>query len=182
MQGRGVNASLNALGRQQAEAVARYFKDIPVGRFFSSSLIRTHETLKPFNVDFTPLAGFDEISWGEMEGIEATLEEKNDYKETIHSWRHGHLKNTIGGGESPLEVKARQEVAMLQVLESEEDTLLISMHGRAIRILLCWLLNYPLNYMDGFPHQNCAFYGLKFVGGRFSVSEFNYKKHLEQVP
>ncbi|MEM9341389.1 MAG: histidine phosphatase family protein, partial [Bacteroidota bacterium] len=153
VQGRGVDASLNDVGRKQATAASNHFKGLPIDRFFSSSLIRTHETLAPFGVDFTPLEGFDEISWGAFEGLETTPDDKNLYRATINGWRTGLLDAAIGGGESPRDVKARQEEAMKQVLEDESETILICMHGRAMRILLCWLLSYPLNYMDGFPHQ-----------------------------
>lgn len=178
VQGRGVNASLNAQGRTQAEQVAVRLREVAFDSYYASSLVRTHETLAPMTTDFTPLEGFDEISWGDQEGVKASREELSVYAETIKSWREGDLDLNVGGGESPRQVMRRQKDALAEVLKDAGEKTLICMHGRAIRIMLCWMLNYPLNYMDGFPHQNCGFYGLNYDGENFSVKEFNSISHL----
>jgi len=52
------------------------------------------------------------------------------------------------------------------------------MHGRAIRIILCQLLNYPLKSMDIFEHENLCLYLLNQTGTMFSVEKYNYTGHL----
>ncbi len=178
VQGRGVDSSLNEAGRIQSNLVSNHFSSIPFNRFYSSSLIRTRETLSPLSTSAIALEGFDEISWGDQEGAEPTPEAKKMYADTINDWRNGKLDRSIGGGESPLEVMKRQKPAIEQVLNNDDGQILICMHGRALRILLCWLLNYPLNFMDGFPHQNCSYYSLDYNGSSFSLKEFNVTHHL----
>jgi probable phosphoglycerate mutase len=178
VQGRGVNSSLNANGRTQAEQVFGRLKNSEIDLFYASSLIRTHETLEPFQSEIHKMDGFDEISWGNHEGIVASPEAANLYSETIKKWSRGDLGYNIGGGETPIQVMNRQKPAMKTVLNSKADSVMICMHGRAMKILLCWLLNYPLSYMSGFPHQNCSYYSLKFNGNTFTIVDFNETTHL----
>lgn len=181
VQGRGVDAPLNSTGMMQAEMVYHQLKSIPFDIVFSSKLQRTQQTILRFVEDGIPHAsheGFDEISWGSQEGVRADLAAKNLYAETVRGWRSGELDLNVGGGESPPEVMARQKKAMELVLSDNTQTILICMHGRAMRILLCWLLNYPLNYMDGFPHDNCAYYKLVYRAGEYFIDGFNVQDHL----
>lgn len=181
VQGRGINASLNDFGRIQAAKVFEHLKTVHFDHIYTSSLIRTQETVEGFTkngISMESHPGFDEISWGDQEGLKTNVKEKVFYGETIKKWRDGILDANVGGGESPLEVMSRQKEAMKIVLSSPHDTILICMHGRAMRVLLCWLLNYPLNYMDGFPHENCSYYKLGLVGDTFFTVNFNEVKHL----
>ena len=181
VQGRGVDAFLNETGVEQARRAYHALKEIPFKTAFTSTLVRTHQTVNGFlndGLQHIILEGLDEISWGDQEGVKASLEAKNLYAQTVQSWREGKLELNVGGGESPIEVMRRQEEAWKQIVDCPDDHILICMHGRAIRVLLCWLLNYPLNYMDGFPHQNCAYYKLVLRGGDLFVDEFNQTAHL----
>lgn len=182
VQGRGVDASLNEVGRSQARKAGAVLNNVPFDSIYSSYLKRTQETLREFiqeQRDIIALDGFDEISWGNQEGKAASMDAKNLYADTVTGWRNGNLSLAVGGGESPLQVMQRQKAAMDVVLSSNSERSLICMHGRAIRILLCWMLNYPLNFMDGFPHDNCAFYALEYRTGSFVVREFNQTGHLQ---
>ncbi len=178
VQGRGIDSSLNAEGQLQASLVYKHLSDVPFDRFYSSSLVRTKETLSPLSSSPIEMEGFDEISWGDQEGAEPTQQAKKMYADTIAHWKNGKLDLSIGGGESPLEVMERQKPAIDGILSNDDKRILICMHGRAMRILLCWLLNYPLNFMDGFPHQNCSYYSLDYNGNAFSLKAFNVTHHL----
>lgn len=182
VQGRGVDAPLNETGRQQALRVYTRLNSVPFDMVYTSALQRSQQTVDPFVKASIPHFihdGFDEISWGDQEGVMANPEAKNLYAKTIDGWRRGELNLNVGGGESPLQVMERQQHAMEEVLEKDGANMLICMHGRAIRILLCWLLGYPLNYMDGFPHRNCAYYKLILRGDAFFMDQFNETAHLD---
>lgn len=182
VQGRGVNASLNENGVNQARKAGKYLSSVGFDSVFTSELIRTRETVNEFSLNGTPVKshnGFDEISWGNQEGKVASYDAKNLYAETVNGWRRGDLHLNVGGGENPIEVMERQKVAMELVLANNAQNTLICMHGRAMRVLLCWTLNYPLNYMDGFPHQNCSYYALGFRNGSYFLKEFNQTVHLQ---
>ena len=183
VQGRGVNASLNHSGKEQARRAGESLSDISFDYVFTSELIRTKETVEHLPVNGTPIIshpGFDEISWGNQEGKEASYDAKNLYADTVNGWRRGELHLNVGGGENPIQVMERQKEAMNHVIESDGKNILVCMHGRALRVLLCWVLNYPLNYMDGFPHQNCAYYVLGYRQNSFYLKDFNRTGHLPQ--
>ncbi len=182
VQGRGINSSLNENGIIQAKKAGKTLNEMAFEQVFISSLLRTKETVNQFiatTMPITSLSGFDEISWGNEEGKKVLYHTNNNFFKTLERWQRGELFLNIGGGESPMEVMERQKEAMEIVLKSKAKNILICMHGRALRILLCWLLNYPLNFMDGFPHENCSYYVLEYRKETFFMKEFNRRDHLK---
>jgi len=55
----------------------------------------------------------------------------------------------------------RQKKALEIILNSNDSTILICMHGRAIRSFLCLLTDTPLSQMDNFGHENLCLYILE---------------------
>jgi len=178
VQGRGINSSLNATGKKQARCTFEALQPIPIEKIFTSNLKRTAETVEAFNQPKTSHTGFDEISWGNQEGVVPSEDARNLYSRTIKNWRAGLLHQSLGGGETPIDVMDRQKEAMQAVLDHDSRHILVCMHGRAMRILLCWVLGYSLRHMDGFPHENCSIYQLVWTGKKFHVRWFNYTDHL----
>jgi probable phosphoglycerate mutase len=183
VQGSGVNSSINETGRQQAHAFFEAYKNIPFDKIYTSELKRTTESAQPFidlGIPFVPLEGLNEISWGKKEGQPITLEEDAYYNWMLAQWQEGNTSERIEGGESPEDVTKRQDGAINYIMSNtDESTILICMHGRAMRILLCRLLNYPLRSMDMFEHQNLCLYQLDFTGSLYSVKKYNDTSHLE---
>src|SRR5690554_4083394 len=91
-------------------------------------------------------------------------EENEYYLNMIRLWREGDLDHAIEGGESPNIAGIRLREGMEHVLTQEGNTVLGCMHGRAIRIRLCILLNYDLKYMELFQHENLCSYQLTQLG------------------
>ncbi len=179
VQGRGVDSSLNERGREQARKTFEALKHIPFDQVYTSKLKRTHETVAHFDQSKVALEGFDEISWGSQEGVVPTDESKTLYAKTLEEWCAGNLNANLGGGESPIQVMNRQREAMKVVLEGDHSRVLICMHGRAMRILLSWLTNSPLEQMDQFEHANCCYYKLQYDGRKFDLIERNVTVHLD---
>ena len=103
----------------------------------------------------------------------------------LNQWQLGNTHERIEGGESPDDVAKRQVEALDNILsQTKENTVLVCMHGRAMRILLCRLLNYPLRSMDMFEHENLCLYLLEYTGSMFVVKKHNDTMHLAnlQVP
>src|SRR5688572_19072808 len=100
----------------------------------------------------------------------------------LEQWRLGNTTLRIEGGESPEDVVKRMKPAVDYIMQHEhEKTILICMHGRAIRILLCHLFNYPLQSMDMFEHQNLCLYLLDYNGSVFSLEKYNDTTHLRFI-
>lgn len=182
VQGKGMDTDLNDLGRSQAEAFYRYYKNVPFDHIYTSRLKRTHQTVRNFiekDIPWTQLSGLDEIGWGIYEGVESSDVVKLAFSDMLGNWVSGRLTQKFENGESPEDVKLRQLEAFEHILENElASNILICMHGRAMRILLCVLLNKPLSDMDQFPHSNTTLYKLEYDGTKFSIIEFNNTDHL----
>lgn len=177
VQGSGVDTSLNDFGRAQARAFFNTYGAIKFDKVYTSVLKRSQESVQQFIAAGIPteaLTGLNEISWGTKEGHKITPEEDEYYHYMLKQWQLGNTSLRIEKGESPDDVVARMKPAMDHIMaQSNEETILICMHGRAIRILLCHLLNYPLKSMDMFEHQNLCLYLLNYSGSMFSLERYD---------
>lgn len=185
VQGRGVDTDLNETGRLQAEAFYHAYKDVPFDKIYTSKLKRTHQTVRKFidqGIPWIQYAGLDELAWGVYEGEESTEDVKNAYRAMMDSWSKGDLHLKFDRGESPLEVHERQLEVLEKLIEKNEDkTILICMHGRAMRLFLCLLTDLPLYEMEKFPHTNTTLYKLKYDGEKFHIIDFNNTEHLKYL-
>jgi broad specificity phosphatase PhoE len=184
IQGRGMDTDLNDEGRKQAAQFFEAYKNVPFDKIYISELKRTQQSIQLFidkGIPFEKLSGLDELGWGIHEGQPATPENKAEFLQIMRDWLDGKLDNKFEGGESPNEVKARQEEAMKIIMSHpEEKTVLICMHGRALRLILCLLTNRPLIEMDTFPHQNLVLYKVVYNGEKYQITDFNNSQHLKQ--
>jgi broad specificity phosphatase PhoE len=183
VQGSGVDSSLNHTGRAQAEAFYHAYKHVPFQAVYTSALKRTTESVMGFidaGIRHQSLKGLNEISWGKKEGQAITPEEDAYYHQMLRQWQEGKTDSRIEGGESPEEVVERMKPDLDIILNNDrEETILICMHGRAIRILLCYWLHYPLQSMDMFEHHNLCLYQLNYTGKQFQVVRYNDISHLQ---
>ena len=180
VQGRGVNASLNERGRQQAEAFYQAYKGEGFTKVFTSSLVRTSESVAGFLKEGLPsqaFPGLDEISWGSSDG--SVIAELPQYWEICGKWAEGEVGLKAMDGESPLDVVERQRPVIEEMKKANCEKLLVCMHGRAIRIILCELLGKDLHLMDDFGHHNLGLYVLSFDGDTFSLDVHNSIDHLK---
>ncbi|HYG01000.1 MAG TPA: histidine phosphatase family protein [Chryseosolibacter sp.] len=185
VQGSGVDTDLNDRGRQQAQAFFDTYKHVPFDKIYTSVLKRSKQSVKQFidiGIPHDALVGLNEISWGTKEGQRVTIEEDAYYHHMLNEWRRGLTSMRIDGGESPDDVLVRMKPAVDYIMKNDsEKTILICMHGRAIRILLCLLLNYPLKSMDLFDHANLCLYVLNYTGSFFNVERYNDRDHLRLI-
>ena len=182
VQGSGVDSSLNDRGRAQARAFFEAYKNIPFDKVYTSKLKRTTESVQQFldlGIQTESLVGLNEISWGNKEGYKITPEEDEYYHYMLRQWELGNTALRIEGGESPDDVVRRMQPAVDHIMAQEHETnVLVCMHGRAIRIILCMLLNYPLKSMDMFEHENLCLYLMDYNGSFFTVDRYNDTSHL----
>ena len=182
VQGSGVDSSLNDTGRQQAAQFFAAYGHVPFDKVYTSALRRTHESVQQFldlGLPHEAHSGLNEISWGVREGTRITMEEDEEYRRILANWNAGDTHARLTGGESPEEVAARQR-PFIELLRARDDEriILVCLHGRALRVLLCQLLNYPLSCMEGFEHSNLCLYKLEYTGSVFTVKNFLDVSHL----
>jgi probable phosphoglycerate mutase len=183
IQGRGVDSDLNDEGRKQARLFFEAYKSVPFDKIYISGLKRTQQSIQQFidlGIPFEKLSGLDELGWGVHEGQAPSAENKAAFMQIMRNWLDGKLDEKFEGGESPNEVKARQQEALKVIMNRpNEKKVLICMHGRALRLLLCQLTDKPLTEMEKFPHQNLVLYKVAYGGGKFEITDFNNSEHLK---
>ncbi|MDR6943391.1 histidine phosphatase family protein [Mucilaginibacter pocheonensis] len=184
VQGRGMDTDLNDEGRKQARQFFEAYKTVPFDKIYISALKRTLQSVQHFielGIPYQKLSGLDELAWGIHEGQPSTTQNKAAFLQIMRDWLDGRLDSKFEGGESPNEVEAREREALDVIMSHpEEKTVLICMHGRAMRLLLCILTGNPLTAMDTFPHQNLVLYKVIYDGEKFEIVDFNNAEHLKQ--
>ncbi|MFA6245685.1 MAG: histidine phosphatase family protein [Mucilaginibacter sp.] len=183
VQGRGKDTDLNDEGRRQAGLFYEAYKTVPFDKVYISELKRTQQSIQQFidmGIPYQKLPGLDELAWGVYEGQPATPENKAAFLDLMRNWLDGNLDTKFEGGESPNEVKERQLQALETIMaHPEEKNVLVCMHGRALRLLMCVLTGLPLTQMDTFPHQNLVLYKVTYDGKKFTIVEANNALHLK---
>jgi probable phosphoglycerate mutase len=188
VQGSGIDSDLNETGIAQARAFFEAYQHINFDKIYTSKLRRTVQSVQNFidlGIPYEQHEGLNEISWGEKEGKVPNYLEDKYYLEVIANWGKGKTDVPAAPqGESPEEVVVRQKVAFEKILSrSEEKTILVAMHGRAIRILLTHLLDLPLSEMDTFEHTNLCLYRLSYHNQtqKFQLEVSNDVAHLSTL-
>lgn len=173
VQGSGVDADLNDTGREQARKFFLRHASAGFDKVYTSALKRSQQSVEKFTqlgIATEALAEFNEISWGNKEGRPITPAENEEYYERLQAWAAGQTHLPFAGGESPDEVAVRLGRGLQTLFaRPEEQKVLLCMHGRAMRILLCLLLGYPLSSMEAFPHNNLCLYKAVWTGTRFQL-------------
>lgn len=183
VQGSGIDSDINAKGIAQSLAFFEAYKHIPFDNVYVSTLKRTHQTVQPFadlGYQLTPSQGLDEMCWGYNEGKTPEELDNQYYEWLINQWKSGTTNLPVRGGESPQEVQNRQ-IEFLETLltQENEETVLICMHGRAIRIFLSLLMDTELYQMDQYKHSNTCLYVLtQNIEGKFEMITSNDITHL----
>lgn len=185
VQGSGIDAPINETGRAQAQAFFEAYHQVAFDQIYHTALIRTKQSIQGFidlGTPTTALSELNEISWGDYEGTPMTPEEGEYYRHMLHQWQQGNLDYAIAGGESPNKVAERMRRGIELILNGPGETILVCMHGRAMRIFLSLILNYDLRYMDQFEHNNLCLYVLEqLIDGTFVVKKFNDQTHLKDL-
>ena len=130
VQGCGIDSSLNATGQSQANAFYQVYKHIKFDKVYTSTLQRSIQSVQKFidlGLPHEKLEGLNEINWGTREGQEITPEEDAYYHQVIKSWQEGRVDLPIEGGESPMDVAAKQKPALEHILsQKDEGTVLVA--------------------------------------------------------
>ena len=183
VQGRGIDSDLNVTGRAQGAAFYAMYKDVPFEKVYTSALKRTHQTVKGFidaGIPWEKHPELDELAWGEWEGKQTSENTIGAFKDITEKWQAGDYDAHFNGGESPNDVAIRlKEIVEVIKSRTDEKLILVCMHGRALRLLMCLLTNRPMSEMYDFPHQNTGLYRVTLNGDVFTIADANNTDHLK---
>ena len=182
LQGRGVNGSINKKGKQQAALFFEAYQQIAFDKIFVSALKRSRESVAAFiekGIACESTTALDEISWGDLEGLLLDPAQKNTLNEVIYQWQHGNYSAKIANGESIADVQTRQLPFIEKLKNETANKILVCMHGRAMRALLCSLVGKPLSQIDAFLHTNLCLY--KVVLKENSIFEIVIHNNIDHL-
>jgi probable phosphoglycerate mutase len=158
------------------------YNHIHFDKIYISKLKRTRQSVQAFidnDIAVEEYAGLNEISWGVMDGKMAGDQDSTVYWNMVNDWLNGNVDAKIPTGESPRDVQNRLIPVMDLILQrTQEENILVCMHGRAMRILLATLMNKNLKQMDEFEHTNLCLYLLKYENSAFEIIQSNNTEHL----
>lgn len=185
VQGRGIDAELNATGHAQAEALARRLAGEPFDAIYASTMRRAIQTAERVAqhrppLPFYRLAGLDEMAWGILEGEADSSYVQHTFATMQAHWGRGEYDRRVEGGESILEVQHRALQALDHVMTHHAGgTVLVVAHGRLLRVLLASILDeYGLGRMQDVRHANTCVNELVHRGGRYEARRLNCTSHL----
>ncbi|MFK8101951.1 MAG: histidine phosphatase family protein [Saprospiraceae bacterium] len=184
VQGSGVDASLNEKGDRQALAFFEQYREVDFETIITSKLKRTHETIAPFlqkNLPWEQFAEINEISWGVMEGKKPDAGMVQRYQAITKAWDAGDFDAGVDGGESARMLGERLENFVSILKTRPEKNLLVCMHGRSLRALVCLLKAESLTQMSRFPHSNTGLYLVQYKDGQFNFHLENDTQHLADI-
>ncbi len=184
IQGRGIDAPLNATGEDQARQVGRWLEHKDIQAYYSSSLLRARQTaaiaLGVDLADIPSLADLDELSYGAMEGINVD-EQRGELAELYDTWTRGELGVAPEGGENPIQVYERASRAILDIVARHPgQSIAVFTHGRTLRVLMTGLTGLGLANMRDIPHRNGCVYSLRYRDGHFQPEITFQTEHLTE--
>jgi broad specificity phosphatase PhoE len=165
---------LNEKGLEQAERFAERAGHLKLSAIYVSDLIRTAQTAMPLarrlSLPITPVPALKEISFGEWEG-QSIIEIKKTQKEKLAAlWRHP-TSITLKGGERFEDAQERGWKGLMEIKDhmEEDSSVMVFSHGGMIRLLVCRLLDLPIDSMWRLTLDNTAVCKFQFnntIGGR----------------
>lgn len=143
---------LSPVGQEQALSLKKRAHDLTITALYTSDLVRTKETAQPLAEEkhLVPQAhtAFREISFGEWEGCRIADLRKTDQKRLQTLWLTP-TQVTLSGAEDLQEAQVRGMKGLNEVKDAMEDgtAIMVVSHGGMIRLLLCSILQSPIDCM-----------------------------------
>nr|CCA18585.1 conserved hypothetical protein [Albugo laibachii Nc14]CCA20542.1 conserved hypothetical protein [Albugo laibachii Nc14] len=185
LQGRGINTILNDTGREQAANLAEATRDLPLTAIISSALARAQETAQIVanthpNLCVQSFPELEEMSYGQFEG--QGHEKHHGFHSIVKEWRFGHYDKRFPGGECPIDVIARGNPKIEDIMRqaAAQDHIMIVAHGRFNKIILSQCLYGNLEHMHEFEQENTCVNVLDYDRESQTYEEvvINSVKHL----
>ncbi len=151
---------LNENGRQQAAAIAQHLADEEIHAIYASDLNRASSTATaiaehhPCEVIAEPL--LREGDFGQWEGLTYTEIQARD-PEAVRAWHEDLLNFAPPDGETPRQLAERVASFYSNIqAQHHDETLLLVAHGGSLQILICLLLDIPIEKFWQFNLAHCS--------------------------
>jgi alpha-ribazole phosphatase len=153
------DVDLSPFGIRQAEMLGQAFGHCPIQAVFTSDLLRAVHTalciVKDHHCQPERVREFREISLGEWEG--RTFQEvQAQYPEEYRQRGQDIVNYRTPGGESFADLQKRVLPAFTAVVEKTKGNLVIVAHAGVNRVILCHLMQRPLQELFSIPQDHAA--------------------------
>jgi broad specificity phosphatase PhoE len=185
VQGRQIDSELNSEGLKQRDLVCKRFEQEAIDHIYITNLKRTFQTMEPLinkGFEYSREANLDELNFGAVEGKPIFDEHGNSIlTEVLTAWQKGALNVSFPEGESPLEALERVKLGFDSIMsKTNEKQVIICLHQRILRIVMCYLFDKPLTDMDKYPHHNTGVTSIEYNSDihRYKLIEQDNVDHL----
>lgn len=141
-----VDEPLSDLGRQDAEALAAYLKDVDIKKIYVSQYKRTRQTAEPTarakELSIIEDGRVNEINNGKLRNM-SDEQIAAAFPQLWSDLKSRERDVQFPGGESGGQVKARQDSFLSDIKDERGDILVVS-HDGFIRLLMCNILGLPV--------------------------------------
>lgn len=184
------NFKLSETGKEQANQLGEYMRDIPLDIIYSSPLIRTYDTAKGIQTnheDFIPIrtiSNFKEVDFGSLDGFTHELARECFPKE-MNDWTFvKRYPEGLPKQESIEDAQARFLDGLNKVLDNTIYTsICIVTHGTVLRSVLASFLNYSKDEyrnIPSFPNASITKVIYDKNSKQFNVEYIGHIKPLEE--
>lgn len=170
---------LNAVGRAEAEALARTLAGRPVAAVYGSDLRRAWETAEivaaAVGAPLVAEPGLREMDIGLLDGL-AVDEGVQRFPEFFTSWRRRAGACRMPGGETLREVRERAwEVLATRAAQHDGETAAFVTHAFVVLALVCKVLGLPLDRFRGLHVSTGSVTVLRIAAPRPRLVAFNVR-------
>lgn len=167
---------LSPLGINQAKKLCMAFTSFPIKAVFTSDLVRAVNTASLIANDhhcrIEKIKEFREINLGKWEG--RTFQEiQTEYPEEYEQRGLDIANYRTPGGESFADLQKRALPAFTKAAEKTEGDLAIVAHAGVNRVILCHLMQRPLEELFSIPQDHAAVNIIRENNGSYSVVTVN---------
>jgi broad specificity phosphatase PhoE len=185
LQGRGMNGSLSAVGRQQAEAAGRFFAGLTVHHVYASPMNRARETAAaiagPHQHAVQSVDGIVEVDVGRWEGLDWGTIMRN-HPDEYAAFMDDPGRNAYLGGESYADVQRRVQPVLQSLLEQHAgESIVVVAHNVVNRVYLAGLLGLDLKYAKGIRQTNTGVNVIRHRRGETELMTLNAHFHLDSI-
>ena len=180
-----VDRPLDAVGRQQAEAVADALGGLDIRRVFSSPLIRARHTADPLakqlGLDVELSEGLNDMDFGQWQGLsEATVEEQ--FSRVFAVWTKDPFAAQIPGGETLAQIWNRVNEALKQIsaMTGAERAVVVT-HRVVLKILLCGLTEAGSAGFWAFQVDLGSISEIEYHPERATIARLNDTDHMKRI-
>jgi len=173
---------LNEHGRKEAEALARYLKDVRPTACYSSPLSRARETaeiaIRPRSLAIASDEGIIDIDYGKWQGV-SDADVRKHYSETHRRWHETPQRVKFPGGESLAMVRRRAMASLDRIrMDNPEGIVYVVAHRVLTKVMMCAVLGLGNVAFWKIRQDNCAYNIIEFSDKGAVVVVMNETCHM----